>query len=45
MWWAMLFIHIKGVKKNFREGEHVVHAINGIDLTLEKGEFASLAGP
>ena len=41
----MVFIHISGVKKFFHEGEYVVHAINGIDLSLEKGEFAALAGP
>ena len=45
MWWALVSIHINGVKKFFHEGEHVVHAINGIDLSFEKGEFAALAGP
>ncbi|MFC1650728.1 ATP-binding cassette domain-containing protein, partial [Candidatus Latescibacterota bacterium] len=34
-----------GVKKYFREGEHVVRAVDGVDITLEKGEFAALAGP
>lgn len=34
-----------GVKKYFREGGHVVHAVDGVDITLEKGEFAALAGP
>ena len=38
-------IRVNGVKKYFQEGEHVVRAIDGIDITLEKGEFASLAGP
>ena len=38
-------IQIRDVKKFFQEGEHTVHAVNGIDLTLEKGEFAALAGP
>ena len=38
-------IQLKGVVRNFREGEFVVHAVNGVDLALEKGEFAALAGP
>ena len=33
------------VRKNFHEGEHIVHAVNGVDIVLEKGEFAALAGP
>ncbi len=33
------------VKKHFHDGEHVVHAVNGVDIVLEKGEFAALAGP
>ena len=38
-------IHLNNVTKSFHEGEHVVHAVNGVDLKLEKGEFAALAGP
>ncbi|MFC1541654.1 ABC transporter ATP-binding protein [Candidatus Latescibacterota bacterium] len=38
-------IQITGVKKYFHEGEHVVHAVDGVDITLKKGEFAALAGP
>ena len=38
-------IHIQQVKKYFQEGEHVVRAVNGIDITLEKGEFTVVAGP
>lgn len=38
-------IHIQQVKKYFQEGEHVVRAVNGIDVTLEKGEFTAVAGP
>ena len=36
---------MKQVKKHFHEGEHVVHAINGVDIVLEKGDFAAIAGP
>ncbi|MBN1294804.1 MAG: ABC transporter ATP-binding protein [Candidatus Latescibacteria bacterium] len=38
-------IKISEVTKNFQEGEHVVHAVNGVDITIENGEFAALAGP
>lgn len=38
-------IKLNQVIKNFQEGEFVVHAVNGIDLTIEQGDFAALAGP
>ncbi len=38
-------INLKNVTKFYHEGEHVVHAVNGVDLLLEQGEFAALAGP
>ena len=38
-------IHIRQVKKYFQEGEHVVRAVNGVDVVLEKGEFVAVAGP
>lgn len=37
-------IELHGVKKFYRQGENLVHAVDGIDLTLAPGEFASLAG-
>ena len=41
----MEIVTLKKVEKMFREGEHVVHAVDGIDFILEKGDFAALAGP
>ena len=38
-------IALSGVKKFYREGDGIVHAVDGVDLTLAPGEFASLAGP
>ena len=38
-------IRLSGVKKYFSEGEHIVRAVDGVDLVLEKGAFAALAGP
>jgi putative ABC transport system ATP-binding protein len=36
---------LKGVRKYYHEGSHVVHAVDDVDLSLPKGEFATLAGP
>lgn len=38
-------ISLTGVHKEFHEGDHVVHAVNGVDLTIGQGDFAALAGP
>ncbi len=38
-------VMVSGVKKRYREGEHIVHAVDGVDLVLHAGEFATLAGP
>jgi len=38
-------ITLKRVEKHFREGEHIVRAVDGVDLVLEEGEFAAIAGP
>jgi len=38
-------IELHGVKKFYKEGDSLVHAVDGVDLTLAPGEFASLAGP
>jgi ABC-2 type transport system ATP-binding protein len=34
-------IHIQGIHKNFG----ALHALNGVDLTIEQGEFFALLGP
>jgi putative ABC transport system ATP-binding protein len=36
---------LHGVKKHYHEGEHTVRAVDGVDLVVESGEFATLAGP
>jgi putative ABC transport system ATP-binding protein len=35
----------RGVKKDYRRDSVVVHAVQGIDLTIEKGEFTAIVGP
>lgn len=38
-------IRCRGVTKIYRQGELEVHALRGVDLDLEEGEFTVLAGP
>ena len=38
-------IDISGVTKRYQLGEQVVFALNGINLNIEKGEYAALMGP
>ena len=41
----MSVIKIKNLTKTYTDTEVPVHAVNGIDLTFEKGEFAAIVGP
>ncbi len=41
----MSIIEIKNVKKIYNDNEVPVHAVNGIDISFEKGEFAAIVGP
>ena len=36
-------IEIKNLKKSYEDGH--IKALNGIDLTIEEGEFVSIIGP
>ena len=38
-------IQLNDVKKFYKEADNVVHAVDGVNLELAPGEFASLAGP
>lgn len=38
-------IQIDDVKKNYQDGETTVHALRGVTLTIDDGEFLSIAGP
>ncbi len=38
-------VECRGVTKQYRQGAIDVPALHGIDLAIEKGDFASLAGP
>ncbi len=41
----MKVIEAKNVHKIYKETEVEVHAVRGIDLTFEEGEFAAIVGP
>jgi putative ABC transport system ATP-binding protein len=38
-------IQLKDLTKQYAQGETVVHALNGINLTIEKGDFVAVMGP
>ena len=41
----MSFVEIKGLKKSYGEGEAKTVVLNGVDISVEKGEFCFLLGP
>ncbi len=41
----MAILELKEVKKEYRKGEQKVHALRGVNLTIDKGEFLSIIGP
>jgi len=38
-------VELTGVSKDYPLGKTTVHALRGIDLVIEKGEFSAIAGP
>lgn len=41
----MSIIEIKDLKKIYNDSEVAVHALNGVNLTFQQGEFAAIVGP
>ncbi|WMJ88095.1 ABC transporter ATP-binding protein [Anaerocolumna sp. MB42-C2] len=39
------FIELKNVKKTYRMGEVIIHAVDGIDFQISQGEFVVIVGP
>lgn len=37
-------IHIENLKRDFRMGDEIVHALRGINLTIDEGEFVTIMG-
>lgn len=40
----MTVLSAAGLRKSYGSGENTVHALDGIDLTVERGEFAAVVG-
>src|SRR5436190_20694877 len=38
-------ISLRGVHKTYRLGQHVIPALRGVDLSVERGELLALTGP
>ncbi len=38
-------IRLEGVHRDFQVGDQVVHALNDVDLQIERGEYVSVMGP
>ncbi|MBI1846426.1 MAG: ATP-binding cassette domain-containing protein, partial [Candidatus Rokubacteria bacterium] len=41
----MPLLAIEGVTKDYHLGRHVVHALRGVSLTIERGDFVAVMGP
>lgn len=41
----MIIVECSAVRKVYDEGENAVVALDGVDLSLERGDFVSLSGP
>jgi putative ABC transport system ATP-binding protein len=41
----MSAVTVENLKKDYQQGEIVVNALRGVDLTIEDGEFTALMGP
>ncbi|MDT8340893.1 MAG: ABC transporter ATP-binding protein [Longimicrobiales bacterium] len=42
---SVAVIKTEGIKKDYVLGAETVHAVRGIDLTIERGEFVAVMGP
>lgn len=41
----MALVELKDVHKDYALGKTTIHALRGVDLSIEPGEFATIAGP
>lgn len=41
----MSLLEMKNITRSYRKGTQTVHALRGIDCTIDKGDFCSIVGP
>ena len=41
----MALVQVRSLKREYKQGDFVVHALAGVDLDIEAGEFSALMGP
>jgi len=41
----MSIVQVTGLKKDLTTGQAIVHALRGVDLTVEEGEYLAVVGP
>jgi putative ABC transport system ATP-binding protein len=41
----MSVLEAKEVRKQYKMGEHLVNALDGVNFQVEKGEFVAIMGP
>ena len=39
------FVVMENVKKTYKMGEVTIHAVDGVNIEIHKGEFAVIVGP
>jgi putative ABC transport system ATP-binding protein len=40
-----LIIRLKGVRKHYHMGKHIIRAVDGIDIKIKLGDFVAIMGP
>ena len=38
-------LELQSIRRSYRQGGNVIHALDGIDLLIERGEFVAIMGP
>ncbi|MBD3344954.1 MAG: ATP-binding cassette domain-containing protein [Chitinivibrionales bacterium] len=41
----MAFLELQEIRKSFHKGEREVHALRGVDLSINRGDFCAIVGP